>query len=443
MRAVHRPLLVAATIVAIGVVGPLAGGAAAQATTEVHVIEVEGPIDRPLRAYLEERLADAERAGAIVVLQLDTPGALGQDGVALAERVARLEVPVLTWVGPVPARASGAGLLLMLASSLAGVSPGSQTGPLLPVDVLHPDRETEGLTGRIQRWLELRGRDADLTDTGRPLAARAALDAGIADASAHTVPELLRAVDGMTVRTPGGEVELETRVATTQAEANERTVEIRFGEPGVITRVLHAVATPSMVYFLVVLGMAALAFELTQPGFGFAGFSGLALVALAVYGLTVAVPLWPGFGLLLLGIGLLMLDVRLRSLSWPTWGGLVAFGAGSVLAWSDVDPSIRISPWLIGGAVLASLLYYGFALTVALQSRDRIVGTQRGLIGMVGEARGRLAPDGPVFVKGTLWRGRTDGDPIDAGTPIRVRGVDGLILRVEAEPAQPLEPTGA
>jgi membrane-bound serine protease (ClpP class) len=436
-------LLVAATIVALGVPGPFAEEVAAQAATEVRVIEVDGPIDRPLRAYLEERLADAERAGAVVVLQLNTPGALGQDGIALAERVARLEVPVLTWVGPVPAKASGAGFLLMLASSLAGVSPGSQTGPLSPVDVLHPDLDAEGLTRRIEDWLERRERDVDLTDVERPLPAQDALDAGIAEVFAYTIPELLRAVDGMTVHTPGGEVELATRLARTQAEANERTVEIRFEEPGVLTRLLHAVATPSMAYLLIVLGLAALAFELTQPGFGFAGFSGLALVALAVYGLTVAVPLWPWLGLLLLGIGLLMLDVRLRSLSWPTWAGLAAFGAGSVLAWSGVDHSIRISPWLIGGAVLASLLYYGFALTVALQSRDRIVGAQRGLIGLVGEARGRLAPDGPVFVKGALWRGRTNGDPIDAGTPIRVRGVDGLILRVEAEPEHPGEQTGA
>ncbi len=81
----------------------------------------------------------------------------------------------------------------------------------------------------------------------------------------------------MTVQTPAGEVVLRTRVATTQAEASERTVEIRFEEPGLITRVLHAVATPSMVYFLLVLGLAAIAFELTQPGFGFAGFSGVAL----------------------------------------------------------------------------------------------------------------------------------------------------------------------
>lgn len=443
MRAADLPSLLVVTILAIGLAGPLAGEAGASPVAQVHVIEVDGPIDRPLLAYLEERLTEAERAGAIVVLELNTPGALGQDGIVLAERVAHLQVPVLAWVGPAPAKASGAGLLLMLASSLAAVSPGSQTGPLQPVDVLRPDVEADGLSDRIDGWLAARGRDVDLGNLGRPLAAGDALDAGIAQVAAYTVPQLLDRVDERKVRTPAGEVVLRTRVATTQAEANERTVEIRFEEPGVITRVLHAVSTPSMVYFLLVLGLAAIAFELTQPGFGFAGFSGIALAALAVYGLTVAIPSWFGFILLLLGIGLLMFDVGLRSLSWPTWTGLAAFGAGSVLTWNDVDPSIRISPWLIGGAVLVSLLYYGFALTVALQSRDRIAGVQRGLIGLVGEARGRLAPEGAVFVKGALWRGRTNGAPIEVGTPIRVRSVEGLILHVEAEPGEPVERPGA
>ena len=71
---------------------------------------------------------------------------------------------------------------------------------------------------------------------------------------------------------------------------------------------------------------------------------------------------------------------------------------------------------------------------MAIQSHDRIVNAQRGLIGLVGEARGTLAPDGPVFVKGTLWRGRSTGDEIAPGTAVRVRGVDGLVLRVEPEP---------
>jgi membrane-bound serine protease (ClpP class) len=426
--------LVVAVVGCLAPAGPAASAAAAPPTTRVHVIEVQGPIDRPLLAFVEERLAEAERAGAVIVLQLDTPGALGRDGVALAERVANLEVPVLTWVGPAPAKASGAGLLLMLASSVAGVAPGSQTGPLLPVDVLHPDQGISGLSHEVDRLLTDRGREADVGAATGALTAQQALDAEIARLAAPSVPILLDRVDGMTVETPSGPEVLRTRLARTPGQAEERTVAIRFEEPGVITRVLHAVSTPSMVYVLLSLGLAALAFELTQPGFGFAGFSGIGLVALAIYGISVATPWWPGFVLLLLGVGLLVLDVRLRSLTWPTWFGLLAFAAGSVLAWGNVDRSIRVSPWLIGGALVASFLYYGFGLTVALQSRDRIVGAQRGLIGLVGEARGRLAPDGPVFVKGALWRGRSIGDPIEAGAAVRVRGVDGLVLRVEPEP---------
>ena len=105
-----------------------------------------------------------------------------------------------------------------------------------------------------------------------------------------------------------------------------------------------------------------------------------------------------------------------------------------MLAWHGVADAIRISPWLIAGATVASLLYYGFGLTVAMQSRDRIVNTQRGLIGLVGEARGKLAPEGPVYVKGAMWRGRSTGGAIAPGTPVRVRGVDGLVLRVEPDP---------
>jgi membrane-bound ClpP family serine protease len=32
-----------------------------------------------------------------------------------------------------------------------------------------------------------------------------------------------------------------------------------------------------------------------------------------------------------------------------------------------------------------------------------------------------------------MWRGRSTGDEIASGTAVRVRGVDGLVLRVEPE----------
>jgi membrane-bound serine protease (ClpP class) len=416
----------------IGVVA--AGIASAGPPTPVVVLRIEGAIDRPVVGYLDDRLTQAERDGAIVVLQLDTSGTLDQDGVALAQRIAALDVPVLAWVGPTPAKASGAGMLLMYASSLAGVAPGSQTGPLQPLELLNPGDDPPDLEATIQGWLDDRGKDTRLERTDEALPAADAIELGIASVAAPTVTGFLDEVDGLTVQTPDGPVTLETHIATDEAEAEQGTVALRFDNLGPIQRVAHAIATPSMVYVLLVLGLGALAFEITQPGFGFAGFAGVGLLALAGYGLWVAPPSLPGAVLLLGGIGLMVFDVHRRSLGWLTGVGLVAFAAGSVVAWSRVAGPIRISPWLIGGAVVASFLYYGFALTVAIQSRDRIVSTQKGLIGLTGEARGKLAPEGPVYVKGAMWRGRTGGDPIPPGAKVRVRGVDGLVLRVEEEP---------
>jgi membrane-bound serine protease (ClpP class) len=407
-------------------------GSAAQPTI-VEVVKVEGAIDRPLLGYLLERLDAAEREGAMVVLQLDTAGTLDEDAVALGRRVAEMDVPVIAWVGPAPSRASGAGLLLMYASAVAAVYPGSQTGPLHPLDLARPDADAKDLTGTIEGWLAAHDRSADLPGSDRPLTAQEAIDLGIAQEPALSVPDLLNALDQRIVRTASGEVVLHTRVATTEQEARAGTVEIRFNDLGPVKRVLHAVSSPSMIYVLLVLGLAAVAFELTQPGFGFAGFSGIGMLALAAYGLSVVPVSWLGLGLLLGGVGLMVADVRTRRLGPPTAVGLVAFAAGSFLAWRDVADPIAISSWLIVGAIVASLLYYGFGLTVALQSRDRIVSTQRGLIGLVGETRGTLAPEGPVFVKGAMWRGRASGQTIPAGARVRVRGVDGLVLTVEPE----------
>ena len=128
------------------------GNAGAQATsTSVVVLRVEGAIDRPLLSYLQDRLTQAEEDGAIIVLQIDTSGTIDEDGVALAQMVADLEVPTIAWVGPVPAKASGAGLLLMYASSIAAVSPGSQTGP----PGTNPQTTLSGLAAR---WKSKRSR---------------------------------------------------------------------------------------------------------------------------------------------------------------------------------------------------------------------------------------------------------------------------------------------
>ncbi|MEA2556154.1 MAG: hypothetical protein QOI60_1485, partial [Actinomycetota bacterium] len=107
--------------------------------TRVEVIKVEGAIDSTLLSYVRGKLAVAEAEHAVVVLQLNTAGSLGQDAIALGDQIAQMNVPVITWTGPEPAKAAGAGALLMQAATIATVGPGSQTGPLYPLDLAHPD----------------------------------------------------------------------------------------------------------------------------------------------------------------------------------------------------------------------------------------------------------------------------------------------------------------
>ena len=401
---------------------------------KVLVVKVDGSIDRTVASYLRESLDAAEADGSTVIVQLDTAGTLDQDAVALAQRIHDATVPVIVWVGPSPAKAAGAGLLFMYASSEAVVAPGAGIGPLEPLDLTQPERAgftKSAIPNLVNGWARDFGKSTPIAFPVVAVPAQAAIDGNIAQLAAVSIPDLLDKLDGTTVPTATGPITLQTKIARSPSET---PVDVRFTGLGPVDRVLHAMASPAAIYVLLVLGFAAIAFELTQPGFGFAGFSGIGMLALGVYGLTVVPSSWLGLGLLVLGIVAMAADVVLRRLGPLTVAGLSAFVIGSIFAFGDVAAPIRISPWLIGFFTASSVLYYGFLLTVATQSRDRITSTQRGLVGLVGETRGELRPEGPVFVKGTLWRGRSGDGPIPAGTRVRVRAVDGLVLRVEPDP---------
>ncbi len=395
----------------------------------VDVVKVDGVIDRPVADYLLATLEDAESRGDTVIVQLNTPGTLDVDPIALARRVFDARVPVVVWVGPSGSHAVGGGLLLLYASSYAATSPGSGVGPLVPLDLAHkPSAEDPALKERavalIDRWSSSRGRDPAFASSGREASARGALEQHVVRRAAVNLGDLLHKIDGATVPVRGGTVTLRT---------DPKQAVLRFHELGPARRVLHAVASPVAIFVLIVLGMMGIAFELTQSGIGVAGIAGLVALGFAAYGLVV-VPFDPlGLALLVAGLALLSVDVALRRLGPISAVGMAAFLAGSELAFRQVAPAIDLPVWLVVLATVAAFLYWGFALTVAQRARERITSTQRGLVGLVGEARGLLSPDGPVFVKGTLWRGRAMDGPIPPGTRVRVRGVEGLILRVEPE----------
>jgi len=74
-----------------------------------------------------------------------------------------------------------------------------------------------------------------------------------------------------------------------------------------------------------------------------------------------------------------------------------------------------------------------FMVQRVVAARERPVkGGNEELVGDHGEVRGRLAPEGQIFIHGALWRAvATDPNAsFSTGDRVRVESVEGLTLRV-------------
>jgi membrane-bound serine protease (ClpP class) len=407
--------------------------AVAQGDRSVEVVDLQGVIDPTTAGYLEGQIRDANANGSeAVVVQLDTPGGLSVSMDDMVRDILRSEVPVIVWVGPPGARAGSAGVFLVYASHVAAMAPATNIGAAHPVDLGGgpiEDKAVNDAVARLKSLAELRDRDPEFAEAAvresESITDREALDRGVVELIAGSIPDLLEQLDGRTVETAAGPVTLATSGAG---------VTVRFHEPGLLTRILHAVTDPSIAYLLLVLGFWALVFEISQPGLGIAGMAGAVALILAFYSLAVLPVNIAGLLLVILGLVLFVIDVYTAGLGVFTVGGALALAAGSFLLFAGVDPEIAVSPWLIAGVVAASVLFFGFAMTLAMRARRRQATTgQEGLIGLVGESRADLAPEGQVWVKGALWKARALNGHIPRGRKVRVRRVDGLLLLVQEE----------
>ena len=141
----------------------------------------------------------------------------------------------------------------------------------------------------------------------------------------------------------------------------------------------------------------------------------------------------------IVGFGLLLAELLL-----PTGGVLAAIGiAGLVAAGIVALESNAGSGEVVGGAlitlgVLSGATFYFVTRKVLAAHREQPVrgGTEE-MIGELAEARTRIAPEGQVFMRGTLWAARlaSDGEPVALGDRVRVEAVDGLTLVVRPEPS--------
>ena len=410
--------------------------AQSQDTPVVYTAEVDGIIQPVVAEYIRGAIARADAANArLLVITLRTPGGLLDTTRDINTAIIQSKTPVAVWVGPSGSRAASAGFLITMAADVAAMAPGTHIGAAHPVsgDGTKMDdtmaRKVASDTASYGRTLaQQRKRNSVLIEQAitesRSYTEQEALGAQppLIDVVASDVNDLISKLEGRTVlRFDGSSTAL--RVAGARIEAIDMTW---------AQRVLSAVAHPQIAYLLLTLGMLGLTVEFWNPGAIFPGVAGGICLLLAFFALQVLPISYAGLLLILLGIVLLILEVKVTSFGVLAIGGVASLFFGSLMLIDSPLPEMQIGLRLIVPITfsVSAIILFLVQLAVRAQQQRPVTGAA-GMIDETGSALTSIEPGGVgrVQTHGEIWTA-TAGEPIAAGERIQVVSVKGLLLTV-------------
>jgi len=438
-------------------------------------VVLAGPITADSVARARQQIERSVAEGAnFLCLRIDSAGGSPEQSLVLANRLAAFDPARVRTVAYVPRQARGdAALVAMACDELVmhpdavlggegdaaiggrqaaavsaswreGVSKRRERSWSLPVALVVPgivvDQATQKGTGRVEYF------------SGEELAARDDRDEWTVGAKVGTGPMQLT---GRSAESLG----LATHVVDGfdgLVKAYGLTGDIALSEPGWADRLLDALASPGLAWLLLLIGGAGLYIELHTPGFGLGGF--VSMVAFIVYFwsqylhgtsgwlevmlflaglfcLAAEIFVLPGFGVLGLGGGVLLIaslvlasqsfvlpanDYQIRQLQWSLLGILGAAVGVSLLG-------VLLRRWLPSAPVFRNVL---LEPPIAADSTLDDEGLEE-LIGTDGTTTTRLAPAGKARIAGRVREVTSDGPLVEPGMPVRVVEVRGGRVFVE------------
>lgn len=379
--------------------------------------------------------ADADKA-ALLVFTLHTPGGLLDATRDINNAILSAKTPVAVFVGPAGYRAASAGFLITIAADVAAMAPGTHIGAAHPVtgngETVDPvmakkmasDAAAYARTIATQRHRNVQLVEQAVTES-RSYTEQEAIGASppLIDLIAKDVPDLIRQLDGRTVRRFNGET-----VTLQLASPALRTIEMTTAE-----KILSAIAHPQIAYLLFTLGTLGLTIELWSPGAILPGVAGGICLLLAFFALQVLPVSYSGMLLILLGFVLLVLEVKVTSHGLLAVGGITSLFFGSLMLIDSPLPEMQIGLRVIVPVTLALSGIVLFLVGLAVRSRRLPVVTgEIGMLNATGEAITSIAPGGVgrVSAHGEIWTATAD-EPVSAGDRVMITAIKGLLLTVK------------
>lgn len=398
-------------------------------------LEARGAITPPVSRYLRDGIAAADaREASAVLIELDTPGGLLDSTREIVEAMLNARTPVIVHVAPRGARATSAGVFLMMAADVAAMAPGTHLGAAHPVALgAESGKDKDGVMaekavsdaaayvrglaagkGRNARWAERAVRESV------SLTAEEAVAQKVVDLTAGETAELLARLEGRVVEKGGAPVRLSFKGA--------RVVDYPMNP---LQKILSVLANPNLALLFLLLGVYGLIYEFSAPGIGFGAVFGLVSLILAGYAMSILPVNYAGLLIVLIGVVLLILEFLIVSHGLLTVGGLTLLALGSFFLFDTAQGFLRVSLEVIAGMTAATGAFFLFVAAKLVEARRLrpAVGVET-LVGQVGEAREPLDPRGFVFVNSELWTAEAPSR-VEKGAAVKVREVRGRVLLVE------------
>lgn len=393
--------------------------------TKVLVVEVEGPITQATTELIRDSLN--EKAD-IIILTLDTTGGELTATFEIMGLIENSEIPFVGYVYPKGAKAWSAGTFILLSTHIAAMSPFTVIGSSQPVamglsgsQTINDSKIINALVALMKERMRMHNRNISIVgkfiEENLNLNDVEAQEANVIEISANDIDDLLKKIDGRKVNTAKGKILLNTKNA-----------EVITYSPSFRISFMKIITDPIIASILLMVGIYALIFGLSNPGIG-SELLGVLFILLGIIGIGFDVNI-AGLILILIGIGLILFELTTPGFGVLGITGVAALTLGVILMGPLTSPNWYISKefqkTLLYSIVIPSVIF-GIFLIFALfkvaeiKFKKPVIGGK--MVGKKAKAVDDITErkEGYVRYEGELWKAKVKEKNMEIKKGIKVK----------------------
>lgn len=377
---------------------------------EIRILSVNSAITPATLDYLSHHLGKST-VNRVTIIKMNTPGGLVTTTKDIIALFSRGNHPVAVWVTPEGASAASAGSIIASGAHFIFMAPGTNMGAATPVGLGEDIKEGDGrkkamndLTATVRSLSEVRGRPSrpfeEMITEAKSFTDKESLELKIIDGIVSDEGSLIKSLQGKSWKNGNNTLTLSIPESTP----------VKIVEPSFGQKLLEVLTNPSTAYFLFLLGAALLYFELQAPGGFIAGSIGAAFLVLAAIAFQVLPLDWGAFGLMLVGVVCLLLELYVTSYGLLGLAGISAFILGSLFLFHGEEGFISVQYPVLVSTFLGILVPMVFLTWYVLKDVRKKKEPSNFFMPLdsQGVVMGRTGAHYQVKVRGEIWNAKSD-----------------------------------